>query len=93
MKGYVAINLFGFVFARKEYAPVSQRTIHHEKIHTKQMKELLYIFFYIWYGVEWLIRLLQYRKPHEAYAKDSDLEYLTKRRIFNFLKYITIKYA
>ena len=37
-KGFLAINLFGFLFARKKLTEVN---INHEKIHTEQMKELL----------------------------------------------------
>lgn len=56
-KGFAAINLFGFVFARKECRPLSTSTVNHEAIHTEQMKELLYIGFYLCYVVEWLVRL------------------------------------
>ena len=38
-KGFAAINLFGILFVRKG-ATVTERTIRHEKIHTKQMPEL-----------------------------------------------------
>lgn len=36
-KGFSAINLFGIVFARKEYKELSQRVLNHEAIHTAQM--------------------------------------------------------
>ena len=58
-KGFRAINLFGVIFARHG-ARINETTINHESIHTEQMKELLYIFFYIWYGIEWLIRTASY---------------------------------
>jgi len=61
IKGYVAINIFGFVFARKELNPVSKRTINHEAIHTAQGREMLWIFFVLWYVIEWIIRLILYR--------------------------------
>ena len=44
-KGFIAINLFGIVFARKEYKELSRRTLNHEAIHTAQMKEMLYVSF------------------------------------------------
>ena len=47
--GYKAINLFGIIFTKGE---LSNKELNHEAIHTEQMKEMLYIFFYIWYGVE-----------------------------------------
>lgn len=33
-KGFDAINLFGVIFARKEYGELSDKVINHEKIHT-----------------------------------------------------------
>lgn len=63
-KGFSAINLFGIVFARKEYKELSRRTLNHEAIHAAQMKEMLYIGFYIWYLSEWLTSCLYTgRKP------------------------------
>lgn len=51
--------------------------------------------FYVWYIVEWLIRLLKkgnaYRNisfEREAYANQGDFSYLKGRRWFGFLKYI-----
>lgn len=55
--GFAAINLFGVVFARKKYRPLSETTINHEAIHTAQMKELLYVGFYLCYLAEWIVRL------------------------------------
>ena len=50
------MNLFGVLFVRwekgKPKPTLSKYTINHESIHTKQMKELGYIFFYIWYVIE-----------------------------------------
>ena len=78
-KGFSAINVFGVLFVRGN-ARISERTIRHETIHTAQMKEMLYIFFYIWYGIEWIIRLLMkgnaYRNisfEREAYANEKIL--------------------
>ena len=51
--------------------------------------------FYVWYIVEWLIRLLKkgnaYRNisfEREAYANQRDFSYLKGRGWFNFLKYL-----
>lgn len=96
--GFKAINLFGVLFARKG-AVINEKTINHETIHTKQMQEMLYVFFYLWYAVEWLVRLVQWRNPHtayralkmerEAYANEYDLNYTKGRRrhyawLFNY---------
>ena len=58
-KGFLAINLFGILFVRNEYKNngLTQSTINHESIHTEQIKELGYVFFYILYFIEWLIKI------------------------------------
>ena len=92
-KGFKAINLFGVLFVRKN-AIINERTIRHEAIHTAQMKEMLYIFFYVWYLIEWLIRLPfgnAYRNisfEREAYDNQDDLSYLKNRKRFAFTRYI-----
>ena len=96
-KGFKAINLFGILFVRKN-AKIDNITLNHEAIHTAQMKELLYIFFYLFYVIDWLIGLvahLDFRRAYrdicfekEAYENEKDLDYLQKRKRFNFLKYI-----
>ena len=35
-------------------------TIAHEKIHWRQQCEALIIFFYLWYLIEWFIKLFKY---------------------------------
>lgn len=86
-RGFSAINLFGVVFARREYRPLPTATIRHETIHTAQMRELLYVGFYLCYLAEWLVRLFRkgnaYRTisfEREAYAHQFDPGYLKARR-------------
>lgn len=90
-KGFAAFNFCGLIFTKKE--KLSERTLNHEAIHTAQMKELLYIGFYIWYLIEWLIRLFMkgdaYRNiffEREAYNHQSDFEYLNNRKHYAFLE-------
>ena len=101
-KGFVAINLFGVVFVRKDYEFRSvadyQRMLVHEGIHTKQMRELLYFPFYVWYLLEWLVRIVMYRNirkayrnisfEREAYANQDNLYYNKERKRYSFLQYI-----
>lgn len=94
--GYKAINLFGVLFV-KGNARIDEVTINHERIHTAQMRELLYIPFYLFYVIEWLARLIQFRNGYmayrnisferEAYQKQDDMHYLKSRKFFSFLKY------
>lgn len=97
-RGYVAINICGVIFARKECKPINARTIRHEAIHTRQIAELLVVVFYAWYGVEWLVRLVQYRNKaqayrnisfeREAYTNDGDTTYLKRRNWYSFILYL-----
>ena len=89
--GFKAITLFGVLFVRKG-CTMSESDINHEMIHTAQMKEMGYVLFYIWYLVEWLIKLVKlgdsnkaYRaisSEREAYGKEKNLIYKTTREKF-----------
>lgn len=96
-KGYIAINLFGVLFTRKG-TTISDRTIRHEEIHTHQMKYMLYIFFYLWYGIEWLVRYIQYRNSktayynisfeREAYDNNNNTKYAKYLKPYSWFKYL-----
>lgn len=96
-KNFFALNLFGIIFAKGECDEV---ILNHEKIHSRQMQELLVLPFYILYIIEWLIRLIQCRNSYkayknisferEAYSNQNDSDYLKKRKIFSFKTYIFI---
>lgn len=76
-------------------------TINHEMIHIAQQKEMLVVFTYIWYWVEYLIKLVYYRNrdkayravsfEREAYINDWNMGYLDKRKHYSFLKYVFYK--
>lgn len=74
-KGFRAINLFGLVFARREAGVLSPSIIRHEAIHTAQMRELLYVPFYLIYLLEWFGQLVfgfcRHRPASEAYYRIS----------------------
>lgn len=91
-KHYAAINLFGILFV-KHGIVASETLLNHEKIHTAQIRELLYLGFYILYVTEWLLRLIQYRGnnyrayraisfEHEAYQHQTSPNYLNQRMPF-----------
>lgn len=97
--GFTAINLFGLIFARDEYKPLGKRTLNHEAIHTAQMKELLYVGFYLWYVIEWLVKLFIYGKQayrnisfeREAYAYEGYEGYLSIRKPYKWIQLIINK--
>jgi len=88
-----AITLFPFILIRDEGDEV---LIRHETIHIKQQLELLIVGFYIWYVVDFLIKLIKIRKPswayykiifeEEAYANQADENYLSNRKLWGFLR-------
>lgn len=94
-KGFKAINLFGIVFIRKE-CRMTGTDLNHEAIHTAQMRELLYVPFYVLYVLEWLWLLPRYPKRNEAYrnisfereayAHQAEPDYLKTRPKFNQYK-------
>lgn len=65
---YYAINIFGYCFTKRD---LKDWQIRHEQIHSEQMKELYYIPFYIWYCLEFLIKLLYYFNWQKAYKAIS----------------------
>ncbi|UKM64807.1 hypothetical protein GSB9_01364 [Flavobacteriaceae bacterium GSB9] len=96
--GYTGIALFPFVFIKSKHFAKNRVLLNHERIHLRQQLELLVIPFYIFYVLEFAIRLFYYKSrkmayknisfEREAYQKECCLEYLDKRPIWAFLKYI-----
>ena len=86
LRNFAAMNLFGIIFIRKDNWSKHNKKkrdiiLNHEKIHTKQQIELLFIGFFIVYFFEWIFkgyRHISFEK--EAYENDRDLEYLRKRK-------------
>ena len=96
-RGFTAINLFGLIFVRKGMT-FTATDLHHERIHTRQMLELLIVPFYLIYLIEWLIRFIRMRNirraylsisfEREAYEHQGDPDYLRHRRPYAWLKYL-----
>ena len=91
-KKFAAINLFGVIFA-KHGMKLSPILINHELIHSRQMRELLWIPFYILYVAEWIWLLIKFRGnsfrayreisfEKEAYRHESENDYLDRRLRF-----------
>jgi hypothetical protein len=96
-KGFSAMAFVWWIFVRIG-AKITTTYIRHECIHLRQQKEMLVIFFFLWYGIEWLLRLIQYRNrmtayknisfEREAYDNMSNIGYLNTRKAYSFIKYI-----
>ena len=90
-----AINLGLFVFCRGE---LDEQTKNHETIHYRQTIELLFVGFWLLYFIFWVVGLCRYRNgalaykmipfEQEAYSKEKDLEYLSHRKRYSWVKYV-----
>lgn len=98
---YSTINLFGILFTKSDY--LSPITINHERIHTKQMLELLIVGYYLWYIIEYIIVRFCHKKQNDAYHdisfeeeahnNDNNLHYLDNRKHFAWWKYVRLRSA
>lgn len=96
-KGFSGITLFPFVFFRERRFRYDAVFVNHERIHLRQQIELLILPFFVWYGLEFIVRLmilrnvdLAYRSisfEREAYENEKDLSYLKERSFWNFFKF------
>jgi hypothetical protein len=91
-----AMALWPFIIVRDESLKQDSVLINHERIHLRQQLELLLIFFYMWYGIEYAFyRLKRFnartsyamvRFEKEAYRFEKDLNYLKRRKWFAFIR-------
>ena len=97
-KGFVGITLYPFIILKSNKLKEDKVLLNHEKIHLRQQAELLVVFFYFFYMLEWLVKLVRYRDRRkayynisfekEAYRNEGDEVYLKTRSMWTFLKYI-----
>lgn len=83
------VNLFGTIWSR-DTSWIDGYVVNHERIHTAQQREMLFVPFYIVYVLEWLVRFAILRNWYkaymaisfekEAYTHGRDLGYLRGRR-------------
>ena len=93
-KGFSAINLLGVMFVHPGVY-LSHELLNHERIHTAQQREMLFVFFYIAYFFEWIIRLFMrgnaYRNisfEREAHGNQRNLNYLSSRPHYAWIHYM-----
>ncbi|CAM1352293.1 conserved protein of unknown function [Tenacibaculum insulae] len=97
-KGFVGITLYPFIFLKRKDLKNNYELVNHEKIHLKQQQELLVIFFFLFYFIEWFIKFLKYKDKlkayknlsfeREAYLNENNLYYIEKRKHWAFLNYL-----
>lgn len=92
------IALFPFIIVKNKQTRENKILVHHEQIHIRQQIELLILPFFIWYGLEYLYRLIQYKNKikayqnisfeREAFSNELNFKYLSKRKTWSFIKYL-----
>lgn len=100
-KGYRGMAVFPFILVKYYKDQVNAVFVNHEKIHLRQQIEMLILPFFIWYILEFFIRLIQYKNTdlayrnisfeREAYENETNFNYLKNRSFFQFLQYIKLK--
>ncbi|MDN3619732.1 hypothetical protein QWY81_09730 [Polaribacter undariae] len=96
-KGFVGITLFPFILLKKKDLKDDKVLVNHEKIHLKQQAELLLIFFFIFYSLEWILKFLRHKNGYlayknlsferEAYQNENNFNYIKNRKFWAFIKY------
>ena len=97
LKGYEAMTVWPFIFIRKG-CDIDEKDLRHERIHGRQQLEMLILPFFLWYGIEWLIRLILYRNRDDAYYNISfeqdaymhqyNIGYPKNYRWYEWVKYV-----
>jgi len=93
-----AMALFPFMLFKREEDKKAPYLINHEKIHFHQQLELLVLPFYVLYLFNYVINLIRFKDHHrayfnicfekEAYANDQNINYLKKRRLYSWLRFL-----
>jgi len=96
-KNYNGLAIYPFIFLKNKSLSDNHILINHERIHLRQQLELLWIFFFVWYVLEFLIHLVRVRNwrmayrlisfEKEAYQNENNMDYLKDRKFWNFLKF------
>jgi len=94
---YSAMAVYPFILLREKEMQNDPVLMHHEKIHHRQQLELLILPFYFFYLMNYLYQIIRLRNHYKAYkqiifereafAMESDFDYLKKRRMFAFLNF------
>lgn len=92
-KRFRALALYPFIFVATAADAQDRVLLQHERIHFRQQKELLFVFFYLFYALDFLRNLFRFRGnaqqayrcicfEQEAYTFEHDATYLNSRKLF-----------
>lgn len=97
-KKYAAMTIWPFIFVKEDIYKSDKILVNHERIHLIQQIEFLILPFFLWYFLEFLIKLIRYGNwdvayraisfEREAYENELDESYLKNRKFWSFWKYL-----
>lgn len=94
-KGFNGLTIAPFIILRDELLKDDKRLMNHERIHIKQQVEMLWLPFFIWYGIEFLIKRFKFKDAYrnlsferEAYSNQYNENYLNNRPWYAWYKRI-----
>ncbi len=97
-KGFNGVSIWPFIILKNKKFKNDSILLNHEKIHLRQQAELFLVGFYLWYLIEYLIRILQYKNralayrnisfEREAYRNELNMNYTLSRQLWGFLNYL-----
>lgn len=98
-KRFRALAVYPFIFVATAVDARDAVLLQHERIHFRQQKELLFVFFYLFYALDFLRNMIIYRGnahkayryicfEQEAYTFEHDANYLSSRQLFAWRKFL-----
>lgn len=97
---FIAINLFARLYIKdkdrnriKYFIRNPRRYFHliqHERSHTKQQNDLLGIFFYVWYVIEWFFKLFTEGKAYRELCFEREAR-ANETNVDNYEVYVHLK--
>lgn len=99
-KGFTAMTIWPYIIVRSDRKEkFTAKTERHETTHALQQKEMLLIFFFAMYGLEWVLKLpfckfdaerayYSISFEQEAYEHEAEFGYNNVRKHYAFIKYI-----
>ncbi len=93
-----ALAVWPFIILKEPKLKSDVVLLHHERIHLRQQIELLWVFFFLIYLVEFVTKIIIYKEPkqaylnisfeREAYAHEYDLDYVRRKPLWSFTAYL-----
>ena len=99
-KGFTALTICPYVFVRSdEKQRFTKKVERHETTHALQQIEMLWLLFFVWYGLEYLIKIVickfdsdrayfSVSFEQEAYACQNKFSYNDTRKHYAWIKYL-----